>query len=173
MLYAFRGHTPAADPTARVAENAAVTGQVTLGPKVSVWYSAVLRGDESTITVGEGSNIQDGVVVHGNETHSVRIGKHVTVGHRAVVHGCTVEDGCLIGIGAILLDGCTIGAGSLIAAGALVTQDAVIPPGSMVMGVPGRVVRTLTPADAEGIRHSTKLYQELAADELPAAGESL
>lgn len=167
MLYQAKGRTPAVDPKARLADNCAVSGDVTLGAGVNVWYSAVLRGDTAPITVGEGSNIQDGVVVHGGRGFPVSIGKNVSVGHRAVVHGCTVEDECLIGMGSVLLNGCTIGAGSIVAAGALVTQGAVIPPGSLVVGTPGRVVRSLRPEEAADLPQSAERYRKLAEDGLP------
>lgn len=167
IVYQFQGHVPAVDPTARVAENAVLAGQVTLAAKVNIWYGAVLRGDMASITIGEGSNVQDGAVFHGGLGYPVRVGRSVTVGHRAVVHGCTVEDGCLVGMGSILMNGCVIGAGSLIAAGALVTQNTVIPPGSLVMGAPGRVVRTLEEQEVKNLLRSAERYRALAAEELP------
>lgn len=170
MLYQGAGHMPAVDPGAYLADNAAVAGDVALARGVNVWYSAVLRGDTAPITVGEGSNLQDGVVVHAGRGFPVSIGRDVTVGHRAVVHGCTVEDGCLIGMGAILLNGCVIGAGSIVGAGALVPQGAVIPPGSLVVGMPGRVVRMVRPEEAEDLPRSAERYRKLAEDGLPRWG---
>lgn len=161
---------PTIAPGAYLADNAAVAGSVTLAEGVNVWYGAVLRGDTAPITVGEGANIQDGVVVHSGRGFPVTIGRDVTVGHRAVVHGCTVEDRCLIGMGAILLNGCTIGTGSIVAAGALVPQGAVIPPGSLVVGMPGRVVRTVRPEEAEDLPQSAERYRRLAEDSLPRWG---
>ena len=141
MLYQAKGRTPAVDPKARLADNCAVSGDVTLGAGVNVWYSAVLRGDTAPITVGEGSNIQDGVVVHGGRGFPVSIGKNVSVGHRAVVHGCTVEDECLIGMGSVLLNGCTIGAGSI------VNKD--ILDYTVAVGNPCRPIRKIDERDKE------------------------
>ena len=139
VIQSYQDKAPVCTPSARVAENATLVGDVSLGAEVSVWFGAVLRGDEAAIRVGDGSNIQDNAVVHCDRSFPVLIGKDVTVGHAAILHGCTVEDRCLIGMGAILLNGCVIGSGSLVAAGALVTQDTVIPPGSLVVGSPARI----------------------------------
>ena len=147
MTVSFEGHLPQVHPTAKVAENATLVGSVTLGPNTSVWYGAVIRGDEAPISIGENTNIQDNATVHASPNFPAHVGSNVTVGHNAVVHGCTVEDGCLIGMGAILLNGCVIGAGSMVAAGALVPQNKVIPPGSLVMGAPAKVVHTLEEAE--------------------------
>ena len=155
---------PTLAPTARLAETAAVIGDVRLGEGVSVWYGAVLRGDDGPIQVGDGSNIQDGAVLHGSR---VAIGREVTVGHGAIVHGCTVEDGCLIGMGATLLDGCVIGRGSIIAAGALVPPGKIIPPGSLVMGVPGKVIRVLSEEERQKIKDDAAHYVEAGREELP------
>lgn len=170
MIRAYRGCAPAADPTVRVAENATLAGDITLGARCNIWYGAVVRGDVASIQIGEGTNLQDGVVLHSGVGHPIRVGSGVSVGHRAVVHGCTVEDGCLIGMGAILLNGCVIGAGSLVAAGALVTQYTVIPPGSLVMGSPGKVARLLRPEEKEDLLRSAERYCALAEEELPAWG---
>jgi carbonic anhydrase/acetyltransferase-like protein (isoleucine patch superfamily) len=116
-------------------------GDVTLGPRSSVWYQAVLRGDMAPIVIGEATNLQDATVVHVDEGKPARIGARVGVGHRVILHACTVEDECLIGMGAILLNDVHVGTGSVIAAGAVVTEGMRIPPGSLVMGVPARVVR--------------------------------
>jgi carbonic anhydrase/acetyltransferase-like protein (isoleucine patch superfamily) len=123
-----------------VAENAVVCGRVTLAPGVSVWYGAVVRGDLASITVGDTTNLQDGCVLHCDPEKDLVIGKHVTVGHLAMIHAKSVGDGCLVGIHSILLSGAVIGAGSLIAAGALVREDQVIPPRSIVAGVPGKII---------------------------------
>ena len=169
MIRAYRGRTPAADPTVRIAENATLAGDITLGPRSNIWYGAVLRGDVASIEIGQGTNLQDGVVLHSGVDHPIRVGSNVTVGHRAIVHGCTVEDGCLIGMGAILLNGCVIGAGSLVAAGSLVTQYTVIPPGSLVMGSPAKVTRLLQPEEIDNLL-SAQRYCALAEEELPAWG---
>lgn len=170
MIRAFESHVPALAPTVRVAESAAVIGQVTLAEQVSVWYGAVLRGDDNSIQVGAGSNIQDNAVLHNDPEYPLVIGRDVTIGHSAVVHGCTVGDHCLIGMGAVLLNGCEIGAHCIVAAGALVTQHKVIPPGSMVMGAPAKVVRPLTQEEQEAITHSAEEYRRMAQRHFPACG---
>jgi carbonic anhydrase/acetyltransferase-like protein (isoleucine patch superfamily) len=143
---------PQIDPTAYVAPQAVVIGDVRLAARSSVWPTAVLRGDINFIEIGEGSNIQDGSIVHLAEDLPVRVGKLVTVGHRAILHACTVEDECLIGMGATILDGAVIGKGSIIGAHALVTKGTKIPPGSLVMGTPAKVVRALRPEEISDIR---------------------
>jgi carbonic anhydrase/acetyltransferase-like protein (isoleucine patch superfamily) len=137
---------PDIHPTAFVAPTAVIMGDVTLGEESSVWYTAVLRGDMAPIRIGARTNIQDATIVHVDEGVPCTIGDRVGVGHRVILHGCTVADECLIGMGSILLNGCVIGTGSVIAAGAVVPEGMEVPPGSLVMGVPGRVVR---PVDAE------------------------
>ena len=142
---------PLIDPTAYVASSAVVMGDVRLGPRSSVWPTAVLRGDINTIEIGEGSNIQDGCVVHLAEDLPVRVGKMVTVGHRAILHACTVGDNCLIGMGATILDGAVVGENCIIGAHALVTKGAQIPAGSLVMGMPAKVVRALSAEEIAGL----------------------
>jgi gamma-carbonic anhydrase len=143
---------PQIDPTAYVAAQAVVMGDVRLAAHTSVWPTAVLRADINYIEIGEGSNIQDGSIVHLAENLPVVVGKLVTVGHRAILHACRVEDECLIGMGATILDEAVIGSGSIIGAHALVTRGTHIPPGSLVMGTPAKVVRPLSPAEIAGIR---------------------
>lgn len=169
MVRSFDGVSPRLHPEVWLADNATVVGDVLAERRTSIWYGAVLRGDECSIQIGEGSNLQDQAVVHGDVDFPVVIGRDVTVGHRALLHGCTVEDGSLIGMGAILLNGCIIGAGSLVAAGALVTQNAVIPPGSLVVGVPAKVIRPLTQEEADSLPRSAQMYRDLAAAQLPYA----
>ena len=152
-----------ADATAFVAPGAVVVGEVSLGRRSSVWFGAILRGDMDAIVLGEESNIQDNSVVHVDAGVPVTIGKRVVIGHRAVVHGATVEDVCLIGMGSILLYRCRIGTGSLVAAGALVSEDKVIPPGSLVVGVPGKVVGRVTPEMKLAIARGAEHYVALAA----------
>jgi carbonic anhydrase/acetyltransferase-like protein (isoleucine patch superfamily) len=154
------GRTPDLDPTAFVAAGARVVGGVVLGEGSSVWYNAVLRADGDTITVGAGSNLQDNVSVHVDPGHPVLIGRDVSVGHNAVVHGCTIGDGSLIGMGAVVLNGAVIGEGCLIAGGAVVLEDAVIPPGSLVAGVPGKVRRELSEQERAGILRNARVYRD-------------
>lgn len=153
---------PIIDPSAFVAPGAVVLGDVTLGPRASVWYGAVLRGDMDRIVVGEATNLQDGTIVHVDEGVPCIIGSRVGVGHRAVLHGCVVEDGCLVGMGAILLNGVRIGTGSVIGAGAVVPEGAAIPPGSVVLGVPARVVREVDAVLRERIHATVAHYLTLA-----------
>ena len=146
MLRSFRSVSPTIDPTAYVDVSAQVIGDVHLGAESSIWMNVVVRGDVNAIRIGTRSNIQDLTLVHvmREPSHPTVIGNEVTIGHHAVIHGCTIEDRCLIGMGAILLNGCRIGTGSIVAAGTLVPEGAVIEPGSLVMGVPGKVRRQLT-----------------------------
>ncbi len=152
MLRAYRSVSPTVHPSAFVDQSAQVIGDVHLGPESSVWMNVVVRGDVNSIRIGARTNIQDLTLVHVmRETNPTIIGDNVTIGHSAVVHGCTIEDRCLIGMGAILLNGCVIGTGSIVAAGTLVPERMVVPPGSMVMGVPGKVKRPLTPEEDASI----------------------
>jgi carbonic anhydrase/acetyltransferase-like protein (isoleucine patch superfamily) len=162
LIVTISGHRPQLDPQAWAAPNASLIGRVRLAARASVWYSATLRAEAEPIEIGAGTNIQDGVTVHVDPGFPVRVGSGVSVGHNAVLHGCTIEDGALIGMGAIVLNGAVVGAGALVAAGALVPQGVVIPPGSLVAGVPGRVRRELTDAEAEGNRHNAAVYEHLA-----------
>lgn len=139
-----------------------VLGDVTLGPNASVWYGCVLRADMDRIVVGEATNVQDGTVVHVDAGRPALIGARVGIGHRAVIHGCTIEDECLVGMGSILLNGVRVGTGSVIAAGAVVTEDTIIPAGSLVMGVPGRVVRAVDERLRARIRGTWQHYVEQA-----------
>ena len=152
---------PQIDPSAYVSPHAVVIGDVRLAARSSVWPMAVLRGDINSIEIGEGTNIQDGAIVHLAEDLPVRVGKLVTVGHRAILYACTVEDNCLIGMGATILDGAVIGRDSIIGAHALVTKGAQIPPGSLVMGTPAKVVRALHPEEIADIRHWADHYIDL------------
>lgn len=163
MLDAFLHRSPRLGRDVYVAETAAVIGDVILGDGASVWFGASLRGDVHWIEVGDGSNVQDNATVHVSRgTHPCRIGRGVTIGHNAVVHGCTVEDDVLIGMGAIVLDGAVLGAGSLVGAGALVTGGTVVPPCSLVLGSPARVVRALTEAEVEGNRANAAHYVRMS-----------
>lgn len=143
-------------------EKAAVIGNVTLGEGASVWPFAVLRGDSDRISVGDETNVQDGAVLHADPGAPCTLGSRVTVGHRAIVHGATVEDECLIGMGAIVLNHAVIGRGSLIGAGALVSEGTRVPPGSVVLGIPGRVVKAVDDATRQRIANGVRAYVELA-----------
>lgn len=167
IIQEAEGFTPQIDPTARGAENIVVTGDVAVGADVTLWYGCVLRGDVAPIRVGRGSNIQDNSVVHCSAGRPVLIGENVVVGHAAVLHGCTVEDGSLIGMGATVLDGAVIGAGSIVGANSLVTSGKTIPAGSLVMGTPARVVRALTDAEREETLRNAAHYVEAGKRLLP------
>lgn len=147
LVLPYKNQNPQIGENVFIAPNAAVIGETTLGDDVSIWFSAVLRGDIAPITVGKGSNIQDNAVLHVGDNEPCIVGKNVVVGHQAILHGCKVDDKCLIGMGAIVLNRAVIGKGSLVAAGALVPQDAVIPPNSLVIGSPAIVKRQLKEED--------------------------
>lgn len=144
MIYTFNGITPQIHPSVYLAPGARVIGDVILEENVSIWFNAVIRGDFEQITVGKGSNVQDGTVVHSDPRYPVKIGQNITIGHNVIIHGCEIGDGSLIGMGATIMNGAVIGEGSLIAAGALIPEGTVIEPGVLVAGVPGKVVRKLT-----------------------------
>ncbi|HIW94609.1 MAG TPA: gamma carbonic anhydrase family protein [Candidatus Flavonifractor merdipullorum] len=165
----FQGRFPVVHPQARVAETAVLVGDVQVDAKANIWYSAVLRGDTGAIRIGEETSIQDNVTCHCEPDQPLLVGKKVTVGHNAVIHGCTIEDRCLIGMGAILLNGCVIGTGSIVGAGALVTQNTVIPPGSLALGSPARVVRALRPEEDAALDDDAAEYQFLMG-QLPEQG---
>ncbi|MCI2106102.1 MAG: gamma carbonic anhydrase family protein [Intestinimonas sp.] len=145
-----------------IMDGAVVAGDVTLGEDCAVWYNAVIRGDEGPIVIGDRTNVQDGAVLHSTVNGPLlRIGSDVTIGHRAIVHGCTVGSHTLIGMGAILLDGCTVGDRCLVGAGALVTGKTVVPDGHMIVGNPGRVVRALSEEEIQGLDDSAREYAAL------------
>ncbi len=169
MIQAFQEYTPHIAPSCRIADNATVTGQVTLEENASIWFGAVVRGDSDAISVGENSNIQDLCVLHSDAGKPLSVGKNCVVGHRALLHGCTVGDNCLIGMGAILLNGCVIGEGSLVGAGALVTENKVFPPYSLLMGMPARVVRTLRPEEVAHTAEEALHYVQKSRLALPPA----
>jgi carbonic anhydrase/acetyltransferase-like protein (isoleucine patch superfamily) len=149
-------------PTAFVAPTAALMGDVTLGPNASVWYHTVVRGDMAPIVIGADSNLQDGTIVHVDEGVPCTVGQRVAVGHRVILHGCTVGDDCLIGMGSVLLNGVMIGSGSVVAAGAVIPEGTVVPPCSLVMGIPGRIVRRVDAALAERVKATWTHYVEEA-----------
>jgi len=162
MIKPFNSITPRVHPTAFVADDAIVIGDVELGEDASVWFGAIVRGDVNFIRVGARTNIQDATVIHvSSKTHSTILEDEITVGHRVTLHGCYVETGCLIGIGAILLDGVRVGRNSLVAAGSLLTPNTVIPPNSLVMGSPAKVRRELTAEELAKLKRSWQTYVEL------------
>jgi carbonic anhydrase/acetyltransferase-like protein (isoleucine patch superfamily) len=161
MLQTYERHTPNIDATAFVHEGAWVIGQVEVGPQSSVWPTAVLRGDVGPIRIGARSNIQDGAICHDTTSMSaVWVGDEVTVGHRAILHGCRIEDRCLIGMGAIVLDNAVVGEGSVIGAGAVVVAGTIIPPNSIVFGTPGKVVRSTSDTHRRMIEAGWAAYVE-------------
>lgn len=173
MIHDFLGVTPRRDETNFIAPSADVIGDVTLGREASIWFGAVVRGDVNWIEIGAGSNVQDNATVHvTNGTAPTRIGRHVTVGHNAVVHGCNVQDRVLVGMNAVVMDHAVIGHDSIVGAGALVTARTEVPPHSLVLGSPARVVRRLTDAEVESVQvyaehylHYSRIYR---GEETPA-----
>jgi carbonic anhydrase/acetyltransferase-like protein (isoleucine patch superfamily) len=163
LILPFEGRSPIVDPTAWLAPTAALIGGVTVEAGTSIFYGAVVRADMDTISLGPGSNLQDNVVVHTDFGFPTRIGAGVSVGHAAVVHGCSVEDDCLIGMNATVLNGAVIGSGSLIAAGSVVLEGTRIPPRSLVAGVPGKVRRELTEEEYAKVVRNAEHYRALAA----------
>lgn len=157
-IESYESFNPQIHPSVFIAASADVIGRVTLHEEASVWYQATLRGDINEITIGPRSNIQDNAVVHLADDFGCHVGELVTVGHSAILHACTIKDEVLIGMGAIILDGSVIGERSIIGAGALVTGGTVIPPGSLVLGTPAKVVRTLSLDEQRGVRHWADRY---------------
>lgn len=157
-VLSFQGDEPSVDPSAYVAPTAALIGRVSVGAGASVWFGAVMRGDTDDLVLGERSNLQDNAVVHADPGSPAIIGAGVSIGHGAVVHGCRVEDGCLIGMNATVLNRAVIGAQSLVAAGAVVLEDTVVPPRSLVAGVPAKVRRELTDEELRGIAENAAGY---------------
>ncbi|MBM3739694.1 MAG: gamma carbonic anhydrase family protein [Acidobacteria bacterium] len=161
MIRSYRGALPQIAPSAYIDPSAQVIGNVSIGERASVWCNTTLRGDIQSITIGEESNVQDNSVLHVDAPDfPLVIGDRVTVGHSVVLHGCTVEDDCLIGIGAIVLNGARIGAGSVIAASALIPEGMQVPPGSMVMGVPGKIRREVSEEEKVRFRENAQHYVE-------------
>lgn len=159
MVRSYQGHTPVIPESCYVDISAQVLGDVVLGEHSSVWMNAVVRGDVNSIRIGANSNVQDCAVLHGMRyVYPVIVGEWVTIGHNATVHGCVIEDACLIGMGAVILNNAHIGEGSIIAAGALIPENAKIPPRSLVAGVPGKIRRELTPDDRDEILKYAKNY---------------
>ena len=161
-LYPFLGHWPQVGRGAFIAEGARLVGSVTLGEQASIWFNAVLRADIASISIGRRSNIQDNCTLHVDHGSPTVVGDEVTVGHAATLHGCTIEPRVLIGMGAVILSGAMIGAGSIVGAHALVTEGKVIPPRSLVLGSPGRVVRSTTDEEVRAILENVEHYVEEA-----------
>lgn len=162
MIAAMAGKTPGIEPSAFVASTAAVIGDVVIGARSSIWFGAVARGDENAIRIGVRTNVQDACVLHVDGQHALQVGDDVTVGHRAMLHGCTIRDRVLIGMGATVMNGATIGEDSIVGAGALVTEGMAVPPRSLVLGVPARVKRELTEEERERLRASAEHYVRMA-----------
>ena len=173
MIRSYRGRTPKIPASAYIDPDAVIIGDVTIGELSSVWPCVVIRGDVNWIRIGARTNIQDGSVLHVmKDTHPLVLGDEVTVGHGAILHGCTIESRVLIGMGSVLLNGVKIGAGSIIAAGTLVPEGTVVPPGSLFMGHPGKFRRALTPEDQESINAYAARYIEYAATYKAEAGNA-
>jgi len=165
VLRPYRGQLPRIHPTAYIDDSAQVIGDVEIGEESSVWMCVVIRGDVHRIRIGRRTNIQDGTIVHVmKDTHPTTLGDNVTIGHGAIVHGCTIEDQCLIGMGAILLNGAHVGTQSIVAAGTLIVEGAKIPPRSLVMGSPGKVKRLLTHAEIDEIQMYADRYVQYRLD---------
>lgn len=163
MIIGFGEKIPRIAETAFIAADATVIGDVEIGENASVWFGSIVRGDVNFIRIGDRTNIQDATVIHvSSKTHSTILENDITVGHRVTLHGCYIETGCLIGIGAILLDGVRVGRNSLVAAGSLLTPGTIIPPRSMVMGSPAKVKRELTGDEIDGIAKNVAKYVELS-----------
>lgn len=160
MIHSLNGKNPKVHESTYIAPGAHVVGDVELKEDTSVWFNAVIRGDNDRITIGKGSNIQDGVVVHVDEGFPVEVGENVIVGHNVTLHGCTVKDGALIGMGATVLNGAVVGEGALVAAGALVAEGSVIEPGTLVVGVPAKPVAKLDEQKRERIKRGAEHYIE-------------
>ena len=163
-LYAFKGKRPTRHATAWVAPSADVIGDVVLGEDVSVWFRAVIRADNTPIPIGARSNVQEGAMLHSDPGYPLTVGADCTIGHHAILHGCTVGEGALIGMGATILNGATIGAGCLVGAGALVTEGKSFPPGSLIVGAPARAVRTLDEAARARLLAAADHYAARARD---------
>ncbi len=161
MIHAIGSRVPDTKNAAFIAWNAEVSGEVILGKDSTIWFSAVLRGDIAPIHVGDGANIQDGSVIHGDLDVPTVIGKNVTVGHRAILHSCTIEDNCLIGMGAVILGKSRIRENSIVAAGSLIPQNKDFPPNSLIMGSPAKVVRTLSSEEIHSILENSEEYVKL------------
>jgi carbonic anhydrase/acetyltransferase-like protein (isoleucine patch superfamily) len=154
----FLGTSPVFADDVYIAPNATVLGKVSIGPGSSVWFQCVIRADINEIHIGSETNIQDGSILHVADRYGLTIGNQVSCGHRAILHACAIQDRVLVGMNAVVMDGAEVGAGSIIGAGALVTKETMIPPGSLVLGTPAKVVRSLTPGEQKGIEELAAKY---------------
>lgn len=161
MIRGFEGKIPTIDDSVFVAESADIVGNVIIGKNSSIWYQSALRGDENSIIIGENSNVQDGTIIHCKEEEATIIGKNVTIGHAAIIHGCKIGDCCLIGMGSIILDNAEIGELTMVGAGSLVTGKK-FPPGVLLLGSPAKVVRELTNKEKESLKKSALHYVEIS-----------
>lgn len=161
MVHTIKGQTPKIHESVFVAWNAEITGNVTIGEDSSVWFSASIRGDMNSVTIGKGSNVQDNCVIHTDSTRGAVIGDNVTVGHGAILHSCTIGNNTTVGMGAIVLDGAKIGANSMVAAGSVVPPGKEFPDGSMIMGSPAKVAREMRPEEIEGFAKNCQSYVEM------------
>ena len=159
LIKPVRGLHPQYGENCWFAENATIIGDVTMGRDCTVWFNAVVRGDVNSITIGDRTNIQDGAVIHCTyQRYKTTIGSHVSIAHNSIVHGCTLEDNVLIGMGAIVMDGAVVGAGSIVAAGAIITQHTIVPPGSIYAGNPARFLKNVSPEQAEIFARTANNY---------------
>lgn len=164
MLVSYKQYKPKIEKNAFISENSTIIGRCFIGEDCSIWYNAVLRADVNEILIGKGTNIQDGCIIHCDDDAGTIIGENVTVGHNAIIHGCTIGTNCLIGMGSTILDGVVIGDNVIVGANSLITSGKTIPSGVLVMGSPAKVVRELTSEEIEGIRKSVKGYIKLSRE---------
>lgn len=169
MIRKFENFIPQVPDSCFIADNSEIIGEVKLGEQVSIWYGVMIRGDVQSIEIGDNTNIQESTLIHGEhptsddpESGKVIVGKNVTVGHGAIIHACNIGDNCLIGMGAIVLTGAVIGEGSIVSAGAVIKENMIVPPGSLVVGVPGKIKGTVSDERLEMIKRSASNYVELA-----------
>ncbi|MES2632201.1 MAG: gamma carbonic anhydrase family protein [Pseudomonadota bacterium] len=163
-LYRIRGKSPSIAPSAFVASEATLVGDVAVGEHASVWFGAIARGDNEPIRIGASTNIQEGAVLHADPGYPLTIGEGVTVGHQAMLHGCTIGNGSLVGIQAVVMNGAVIGANSIVGAGAVVTERKVFPDRSMILGAPGKLVRVLTDEEVAGVAAAARTYVDRTAE---------
>ncbi len=164
MKYNYKKHSPAEGENVFIAPGAKIIGNVTLGDNVSIWYNVVARADVASITIGDSTNIQDNSTLHCDYEIPLKIGSKVTVGHSSILHGCTIKDNCLIGMGATILNDAHVGSGCIIGAGALIPEGKEIPPNSLVLGMPGEVIRETTPEERENITDWCQEYSKLGSE---------